>query len=80
MDADRIYVLQCCGVLHGANTLLSLIHISSYEDDRQSGLDNFKLLVAMRFWETPVHIPNTMVTVSYTHLKESDEPVGEYEL
>ena len=31
------------------------------EDDRQSGLDNFKLLVAMRFWETPVHIPNTMV-------------------
>ena len=34
---------------------------ASYEDDRQSGLDNFKLLVAMRFWETPVHIPNTMV-------------------
>ena len=34
---------------------------ASYEDDRQSGLDNFKLLVAMRFWETLVHIPNTMV-------------------
>ena len=34
---------------------------ASYEDDRQSGLDNRKLLVAMRFWETPVHIPNTMV-------------------
>ena len=34
---------------------------ASYEDDRQSGLDNFKLLVAMRFWETHVHIPNTMV-------------------
>ena len=34
---------------------------ASYEDDRQSGLDNLKLLVAMRFWETPVHIPNTMV-------------------
>ena len=34
---------------------------AGYEDDRQSGLDNFKLLVAMRFWETPVHIPNTMV-------------------
>ena len=34
---------------------------ASYEDKRQSGLDNFKLLVAMRFWETPVHIPNTMV-------------------
>ena len=34
---------------------------ASYEDDRQSGLDNIILLVAMRFWETPVHIPNTMV-------------------
>ena len=28
---------------------------------RQSGVNNIILLVAMRFWETPVHIPNTMV-------------------
>ena len=34
---------------------------ASYEDDRQSGVNNIILLVAMRFWETPVHIPNTMV-------------------
>ena len=33
----------------------------SYEDERQSGVNNIILLVAMRFWETPVHIPNTMV-------------------
>ena len=51
---------------------------ASYEDKRQSGVNNIILLVAMRFWETPVHIPNTMVktkaaddtilAVSYTHL------------
>ena len=34
---------------------------ASYEDKRQSGVNNIILLVAMRFWETPVHIPNTMV-------------------
>ena len=34
---------------------------ASYEDDRQSGVNNIILLVAIRFWETPVHIPNTMV-------------------
>ena len=31
------------------------------EDKRQSGVNNIILLVAIRFWETPVHIPNTMV-------------------
>ena len=34
---------------------------AGYEDKRQSGVNNIILLVAMRFWETPVHIPNTMV-------------------
>ena len=34
---------------------------ASYEDKRQSGVNNIILLVAMRLGETPVHIPNTMV-------------------
>ena len=34
---------------------------SELEDKERSGVNNRILLVAMRFWETPVHIPNTMV-------------------
>ena len=38
---------------------LSLIHISIFP-------------VAMRFWETPVHIPNTMVKLSLIHISVID--------